>query len=428
MSSKSVRRTTGERSKSIRSGDGLNDASSLVFQGLGRRLGAEIREFVTGLPVQSRSVRSMASLLDINRNLCQRTIAAAQATQNGLEVISKTPGFSQLQVLVDAAESRSLAVKSTKQLRRTVQELSDLAAETCGSEAKFRAMLKALLERGTRESKETSVEVSSRRAIFEHGAEIAGSSTEYRAAIAMVWPSQDNSSVVDLAMTTIHKGHRGRKGGLPLTTYFYETADAAAEPGQNPQRIQSLSEEPVLLAQFSSRKLDFRKIEGSPGQSHQVVQYEDGASENTIDVVTLHVVRNVPHPAMKGSHPFVDVLLQISNPAKHLVFDFYLHNSLAQLAIPFFGTFVLGLGLDVEVRKAWYRQLPEGGQLQSLGTGLRNVSHRYWSMHAALTKHLAEELRLKDSELVGYRADVAFPIWGMTYAIGFDFSAAKSRQ
>lgn len=393
------------------------------FEGLGRRLAAEIRALTAAIPIHARTVRAMADHLGVNRNLCQRAIAAANGAFGGLEVIARSPGFAQMRAFAEAAAAKRVDPVLVRSLRAAIQEIADLAVQSCGSESRFRAALRDQLTGLSSGVTGESNLNRSRRELFQHASVLAGCSSDLRVGLGIAWPSRDNPKSIDLTMVTAYRSFRCREGGMPLTMYFRNTPDESGpvEGAAAPRPLQF--SRPELLSGFCSDPIPFVSSHGLGAASHVVISPYAGPTTRFVDVAIIHQIHGVEHPGLRPSDPHLDVLLQASNPIRHLVYDFYLHESLARQSIPFFGAFVLGLGFDVEVRTAWYRQVPEGGQLELLGAGLRNAGSRVWDRHAEMVRHVFDRLNLPADQAIGYRADIAYPLWGITYAVGFDFTA-----
>ncbi len=398
------------------------------FDGLGRRLASDIRALIGMLPVGARSVRSMAAYLEVNRNLCQRAIAAANSTLGGIDVVSQSPGFSQLLVLVNAAEAKKVKPSVVKSLRVAVQEVADLAVKVSGSEAKFRSELRTSMGDPGGSHHARVGDIGHREALFGHAREIAGSGAELRANVGIVWPSESDPNVLDLTMVVAYHSHVCREGGMPLTAYFHESRDFESEAHNHPDRAPYThtpnQPQRALLHRFCSTPLPVVTPHGPKDLEHHVVDPSAYQGNRAIDVATLHQTHGVPHPATRPDDPLIDVLAHVSIPVRRFIFDFYLHRSLARQCIPFFGAFALGSGIEVAVRNAWYRQLPEGGQLELLGSGTRHIATKSWHRHEELVRHAFDSIAVDPSDAIGFRADIRFPVWGMTYAIGFDFSGA----
>lgn len=398
--------------------------------GLGRRLAAEIRALIAALPPDRRSVRAMAAHLGVNRNLCQRAVAAAGSTQGGVDVVAQSPGFGQLLLLARASIGKGIKPLIIKSLKTAIEELADFAVKTSGSEARFRSDLRAALSVGNEPQSSTSDELTSRRLLFEHAALVAGSSAELRVGVGVMWPSPKDATTLDLSMVAAFRAHRCREGGMPLTAFFHEYREGeAASPGAaavvgGPHQQGKPGK--ILLSRFCSSPLPFVSAHGSEGLEHHVVDPAAYHNNRAVDVATLHQTRGVTNPGTRPNDPNLDVLMHIALPVKRLIFDFYLHRSLAHQSIPFFGAFAIGAGISLEVRDAWYRQLPQGGRLEMLGAGLRHTPTPAWSRHAELVTHTFDQLGLDPSQAVGYRADISYPVWGMTYTIGFNFSESPA--
>src|SRR5262245_43229430 len=88
---------------------------------LGQRLAAELRAVVRAVPLEHRSVRGMAEYFGVDRNLCQRALAAADSSRRGIETLVRLPSARQLVAFVDAAERKGIESRAARSLRQAIQ-------------------------------------------------------------------------------------------------------------------------------------------------------------------------------------------------------------------------------------------------------------------------------------------------------------------
>ena len=111
------------------------------------------------------------------------------------------------------------------------------------------------------------------------------------------------------------------------------------------------------------------------------------------------------------------------------------HRSLAQASIPSLGCFAQGNRGPVATpdtgehgvsptnlaSQRWFDRLPDHPQLEHLGLGLEQTRSTAYPRITALIGHLCSSQGWDPDEFVGYRCEVAYPVWGVQYLASFDF-------
>ncbi len=69
----------------------------------------------------------------------------------------------------------------------------------------------------------------------------------------------------------------------------------------------------------------------------------------------------------------------------------------------------------------WFDRLPDRPQLEHLGLGLGQTGSTAYPRITALIAHLCASQGCDPDEFVGYRCEVAYPVWGVQYLVSFDF-------
>src|SRR5690606_17622437 len=126
--------------------------------------------------------------------------------------------------------------------------------------------------------------------------------------------------------------------------------------------------------------------------------------------------------------PVLELNAMIREPARALIFDVYLHREMARRAIPQLDLYLWSPGLDQSLSDVWFDALETSTPLQLLGPGPRRCESAAFVRHADLTRSVFEKLGYDAGEFVGFRCEVAFPMWGGAYAISFDFGGGAHAE
>ena len=121
-----------------------------------------------------------------------------------------------------------------------------------------------------------------------------------------------------------------------------------------------------------------------------------------------------------------DNWLRLECPARHLVFDLYVHREMAGQYVPQIE--VLLQFPPTTTRDRWAVSLPNPPRLEVLGLGIDRATTRAYSQHVRVTSYLFEKSGWDPSEYVGYRCETAYPIWLAYYNICLQPTIAGSND
>jgi len=112
----------------------------------------------------------------------------------------------------------------------------------------------------------------------------------------------------------------------------------------------------------------------------------------------------------------------VTFPARRLVCDTWLHRDIARLCTPSLELHLYAPALGAGPLGRWSTRFPGGPRLQLLGAGVGNAGTSAYARHAEMMGALFEALGWDAGEFVGFRCDVAYPVWRAAYMMIFDFA------
>jgi hypothetical protein len=117
----------------------------------------------------------------------------------------------------------------------------------------------------------------------------------------------------------------------------------------------------------------------------------------------------------------------VSFPARHMVFDVLLHREIACRCIPSLELHLWSPEPSGQHRARWSTRFAGGPKLEMMGAGLERAATRAYPRYTELAAHVMEKQGWNPRELIGYRCEVAYPLWRGGYCMSFDFEGNEMR-
>jgi hypothetical protein len=217
-------------------------------------------------------------------------------------------------------------------------------------------------------------------------------------------------------------GHRARPDAVPL-----EVGNSAQAPSDG-----KASSEPHgpgerspghLVEEFCSRPLPRIVSRTSSGNVVHVVDVPVTGSEETPADIVLMQMRAAPdkHPATLNP-PIGEVWRMVTFPARHMIFDVFLHREIACRCLPSLELHLWTPEPIGHLRARWSTRFAGGPKLEMMGVGLERAGLRVYPRYVELAEHVMARMGWNPRELVGYRCELAYPLWRGGYCMSFDFS------
>jgi len=131
----------------------------------------------------------------------------------------------------------------------------------------------------------------------------------------------------------------------------------------------------------------------------------------------------------RSLHPMVDehgeptlneVWTLVNAPTRQLLFDVYLEERLERQYRPSVDAQMWYPNLSSPGDDRWITRFPSQPRLQLLGRGLSQAASPANARHAELTAFFFDRLGLDPDRFVGFRCEVAYPIWRAGYRMAFE--------
>lgn len=402
-----------------------------------RRLAVELRALVSLLPKEEQSASAMARALGIDRNTCQRLVAALGSSEPNEAMLVRLPGVQGLRQAIDAVKqhrSDPAAAEQAEAALAAVEALDELIRRMAGSQRRLRQRLEADIAFGA-EPRGPGDDIAARRALFRSAAEIVGRWSDTAILMSIIRPVPSEPELTETVRVQGRIGHVWRGSAVPLELAAV-TPDNMALP--DPDRrdgasMSTLGARPArgdspdaLLRPFCSEPLPRVTSRVLGKQTIHVVDPKDEPGREPLDLVMAHR-RATPdrHPATMDP-PIGEVSSLVVYPARKMVTDVYLHRDIAHRCVPSAELHLGGFSSGTPGRRArWSTRFPGDPTLMCLGGGLSRSATPYYERHAELTQHVFERIGWDPEQFIGYRCEVQYPVWQAAYCMLFDFGAAK---
>lgn len=400
---------------------------------VGLRLLSDLKPLYDRLPPEARSGLGLARCLGVDRGTATRFAGICSKPMDGLEVLCAAPGVRGLRQILAAMARHGLPKAALTAAASGVDRFERLIRESGGSQTKLAWRVDATRARGQvndPEAQERS-HLARRKRLFESAAGVLGQRMDLWLVAHVFRPSPKNPERMDQAMLRATFGYRARRDSPTYAIRSFGRNDGAApelRPGE--EAYHSLERpsapgvpEETVFREFSTDPLPLVTTRGVGKESLVVVDAERSSEEQGLDVVLGHALLDNWRMPTLDTPPTHDVSSHIAVPSERLVFDVYLHRSMARMCLPSMRVYRTTPGLFYDIPGHWPDILPYGPSLQIVATEPRVAGSRLYHRHAELLDAFFGRLRWPVTEFVGYRIEVEYPIWGGFYCLTFDYSS-----
>lgn len=392
-------------------------------QTVARRLRAEFRRLLAALPAATAGASGLARALNTDRATCQRLLFALRVEPDA-QILLHLPGVQGLRQFVNAARAAGAPDQDAAAADAAIDQFDALISSLAGSRARLAARLRATTHTDPANDPITE---RARRQVFTGAAEVTGRASDVNVTIYIYRPTPGDPATFDRLMATGVIGHTARPDAVPLVISTgrraspddpaapvpYATLDQRPATGRTPGAV---------LEEFSTSPPPAVTARGPGDQLLQIIDPAATAGGRPIDlVVALRSDRAGPHPAL-DKPPVQEVWTLMHYPARALLFDVFLHRTLARACIPSLAMHLWRPNLETGMGDRWYTQLPSAPTLQLLGPGLARSPTPLFPRHAELTAHLFDRAGWPAAEFIGFRCALTYPLWRAGYCMTFDFA------
>jgi hypothetical protein len=400
---------------------------------IARRLAVELRGVVSLLPKDDRTASAMSRALQVDRNTCQRLVASLGSDDLNESLLVKLPGVLGLRQLIEAISKRCREPSALEQLAAAtaaVDALQVLIDRVAGSQRRLRHRLEADIDFGST-PRGPSDDSHARRALFRAAAELVGRWSDVMTTMSIIRPHPSDPGLTDTARVQGRIGHMWRASAVPLEIGASTPGVIALDPVKTDDNapMQTLHSRPArgdtpdsLLREFCSDPPPRVTSRAHGKQTIHVIDPSEPASTRPVDIFVGHR-RSTPdrHPATIDP-PVGEISSLIVYPSRRLLADVFLHRDVARHCTQSTELHLGGFPAGATGHRArWSTRFPGGPRLELLGSGLARTGTSAYSRYTELTANVFDRLGWDPAQFIGYRIDVAYPIWQAAYCVLFDF-------
>lgn len=388
-----------------------------------RRVRLDLRALLDALPERDRGASAMSRALGIDRNTCQRLVAATARGDADERTLVQLPGIQGLRQFINAARDRVRVegvVDMSTSATHSVDRLEALIEKLAGSQRRLRQRLEASVDLSIGESAAPSDDLAARKALFRAAAAVVGRWSESQVTLSMIRPAKGDPSRTESLIVRGHVGHVSRSSAVPLEIGF------AVDPRLNCGTRSGENESPLLEAfcsrptpQISSRTVDGRRV--------HAIDPAETARVGPCDIVLMDALRSDMHPATRRP-ALGEVWSLVTFPVQKFVFDVYVHRDIDELCSASIEQHLWSPQIMMQGFWRWSTRFPGGPKLGVLGQGISAAQTSAYARHAELTRHCFDLVGWEANEFVGYRCEVAFPSWRAGFCMLFDFAGHEMPQ
>ena len=384
------------------------------------RLHADLGRLVAALPPTAQGGSAMSRHLGIIRNTCQRVSHALQDPDPSVETLVKLPGVKGLEQMLDAMRDAGLPARDIELAAVGVERFDRFIREHAGSHTKLinRITMPAAPSAGAGIGSEPA-----RRALYESASGVTGRNAEASISLYAFRPDPADPAVLQRATVTGLYQTLVVPGGMPIVI---STGDTLHWADPDRRRLR-LSDETVaegntpeaLLPEFTTRPLPTVSSRGLSGNLIQVIDPADLESPETLDVFPLARGNHPMHDPETGALTLDEVWSLANCPSRRLVFDVFLHRDLERQVRPHIDAQLWYPNLSSPGDDRWVTRFPDPPRLQLLGEGVERTRTEAWPSHADLCRVAFQRIGWDPNAFVGFRCEVAYPIWRAGYCMTF---------
>ncbi|MGD8451793.1 MAG: hypothetical protein PVJ57_08245 [Phycisphaerae bacterium] len=415
----------------------LKDADRQRGNRLGTRLLAELKRVMYVLPTADCTATQLAKRLTLDKSSCHRILTGVnQGSGEPIERLAQLPGADGMRRFVKALREAGTDEQRLVGLQAAIDLADEYVRQTFRSQAGLRRALANAVPTSNKEAAPGGIDDGIAERMHENALLLEGCESDVQFQIGLDFLNARNPAHIETIYGRGMIGFRAQARARPLALWnLYDPTDdrdAKSPPVTSVQGRPAVGRNwNCVLPEFSSHPLPI-VVGGKTGFRQGVVHiidpqsFRDGGS---IDVVTaVRFVDPKHNPLLDPPHAS-EAWQLVNYPARHLIFDRYLHRSLMKHAsIPTVGCHTWNPDFETGQSTRWLSQLSLNPTLTVLSKDLNRISDPAYPRITELTHELFDRAGLKREDFDGFRLSVRFPIWRTAYRISFDYTPIVRRQ
>lgn len=415
---------------------GLAPQARAGAERIASRLRSEMRRVLASLPADARGASALARLLGLERTTCQRLVHALDRSQ-GIDLLERLPGVRGLRSVLEALRLQRIPEQELAAAEAAVDEYEQLLRSLgAGRSALVQSLISAPVQPAApaQPTRWSRSQAELRESHFQTSAELAGRWSDVQVLLWVIGPAPKEPGKLLSLKAAGFIQHQSGNPAMPLVISSIARI-ANPKPSDSANDLcESLEAEPVtgrspgvLLKSFCSDPLPRITSRQDAQNVEHYVDFESEPRGRPFDLVIAHRAAVAGIPPYEEDPPLQETWHLSAYPARHLVFDTYLHEDLLRRSIPSLSTHAWSPGLSIEVDR-WTTQVPGAPRLQLLGPGLAGAASDAYPRQPELLGHLLDSLGWDPRRFHGLRCETAFPLWRIGYCMRFDFGLTSNAE
>jgi hypothetical protein len=386
------------------------------------RLHTDLGRIVAQFPPHAAGGSAMARYLDIVRNTCQRVITALSDAEPSIHTLAKLPGVKGLEQFLEAARGRGVDGPAIEVAESAVRDFEAFVEESGRSHSGLIARIEAPSATTIDDPADSE---EARAELVAGAARVTGRLVDATVSTYIFAPDREDPGRLHQVLATALIGNTVTPGAMPVVL----TSGQTSEWDDTVERSTTfLDESPVrgstpqaILEPFTTHPLPTVTTRGEPGNLIHVIDPRGLDGRATFDVVTcLRSVHPIRDPET-GKPTLDEVWTLVNAPTRRLVQDVFLHADMERDYRPSMDALMWYPNLSVPGGDKWVARFPAQPRLELLGPGLDRIATSAYARRAELARYLFDRVGWSPDEFVGYRCEVAYPIWRAGYCMTFSY-------
>lgn len=390
---------------------------------VGRRLAEELRAIFEAAGWPARSARSVARLLGVDVNLCQRATVTARCADAPIEALRRCPGVTGLNQLRAAFTRKKFDRQLIDAFSAATTQFKDLIQEAGGSLEQLR---ETLAEAGAAPAPPNPVDlVRERRQAYGAMAACTGNRMDTHAVAVFMRPGKNN--LLEGFSINAYIGWQSSSGGMPLLlSLFGDATESTPEPERGERNALPIRSQ--VLESYSTQPppvlTPHRAAGGVTMQILDPARQPDAMGTGAMrpaDVCILNPLIGVSDPRSLDDRLHTN-FVRCRYPTRELILDVFLAKELADSCKAAASVVWAGKWLTDGHSAPWHDRLP-GHTPLSVSESIPSTNpSEHFASYATMLRDMVDQVGWRDEQLVTYRAVIRYPLWGAAHILTLDFS------
>lgn len=412
----------------------LSDTDRQRGNRLGTRLISELKRVMNVLPPADCTATGLAQRLSLDKSSCHRILNAVyQGEGEPIARLALLPGTDGMRRFVKAIRKAGADEQKLVGLQAAIDLADEYLRQTVRSQAGLRRALANGLPTSGKSTAPGGIDETLAEQMHENALMLEGCESDVQFQIGLDFLNAVNPSHIETIYGRGMIGFRAQARARPLAMWnLYDDADdkdADSPPVTSVQGRSAVGKNwNCVLPEFSSHPIPI-VIGGKTGFRQGVVQIVDPQSfrdGGSIDLVTAVRFVDPKHNPLLDPPYAAEAWQLVNYPARHLIFDRYLHRDLMKHALmPVVGCHTWNPDFETGQTTRWLSQLSLNPALTVLSKDVKRIGDPAYPRIVELTQELFDRAGLNREDFDGFRLSVRFPIWRTAYRISFDYTPIR---